>query len=469
MTIKTILALLLVLALFLQCSRKTGPAQMSSKGGEAIVETDRMISIRGLVEIEHETVFDKEVTIYPGAFISTHTNGKVIFNKRLNIIGDSQVFEAESDIEMKSNTLGTINVGWFGAKGDDSEDDTKAFQKALELASVFNNSVTIFVPTGQYYIKQTLVIENRIPINKSINLVGEAMSSSTNQGSSLIWNGPPGESMILMRNNYLNFVQYIDFASEYKCELKSNIVLRYQIYQMEFRDCSFSGCAGLGSSNIDLNAGNSDQVSEISFINCIFRGKTYDNTTWQTSAAVKGGKANTKDIYFEKCSFLGYNESAINIEISEVLYVSNSTFAHNQTDIICLLCGALLTSNYSEQSKSFYRSTVSTNLAFTTMINNYFDGCPSEDYVITNGAGSLVLINNNFGGSGGLDSVNLIRWDNKNISSIYSMGNYFRNHSAVHSPFVIEGPGPERSGFVQSYGDKMGKDGLDCRQIISPK
>ncbi len=434
-----------------------------------MIETEKMVSIKGPIHFNDPVVFDKEVTIYPEAFITTSDDGKITFQKNLNILGDSQVFDINANVEFGGHSIGKINVGWFGAKGYDQEDDTKSFQKALELASEYNNSVTVFIPTGYYYINEQLMVGNRAPINKSINLQGEGMSRSTNQGSSLVWNGPVGGTMLLFKNNYLNLVEFLDFASEYRCELKSNIELRYQIYQMEFRDCSFSGSAGIESSNIDLNSGSSDQVSEISFKNCIFRGKTYDNKVWHTVAAVKGGKANTKNIYFEKCSFLGYNEAAIDIEVSAILNVSQCAFAHNQVDIVCMLCGTLASSNYSEQSRSFFKNTVSSNLSFTTLTNNYFDGHPEEDYVITNGAGSLVLLNNNFGGSGGLDSVNLIKWSNKNISSIYSAGNYFRNNDAIKNPFDFTGSTIEEAGILQSKGDKMGMNGASSRPLIISK
>ncbi|WP_118972351.1 glycosyl hydrolase family 28-related protein [Taibaiella koreensis] len=59
---------------------------------------------------------------------------------------------------------GTINVRWFGAKGDGVTDDTTPFLSALSLAN-------IFVPEGSYLIKQT------IPLTKAIS--GAAMGSST--------------------------------------------------------------------------------------------------------------------------------------------------------------------------------------------------------------------------------------------------------------------------------------------------
>ena len=426
-----------------------------------LVETEQQIIIRGQIDIDDEKIFRKEVVIYPEAFIRTIGGGKIIFEKGVSILGNSQVFDIGANLVFNRNAIGQLNIKWFGARGYDQEDDTQAFTTALALAARLENSINVVIPTGQYYIREQLIVENVAGLNKTINLIGEGISNSTNQGSSLIWNGSKGGVMILMRNNYLNVVQSLDFAAEPGHEVQSNVELRYQIYQMEFRDCSFSGSAGDEAANINLNDGQSNQVSEISFRNCIFRGKTEDNVTWHTSSAIKGGKANTKNIYFEKCSFLGYTHGAINLEVAELLHVNNCTFALNTTDIICLLCSTLATSNYSEQSQSFFEGTNSGNLAFTTMLNNYFDGHPDSDNVITNGSGSLVLINNNFGGNGGVDSVNLVKWIPKNISSIFSIGNFFRNDSSVTSPFLFQG---QESFDVHSTGDKMGQDGVTARK-----
>ena len=443
----------------------TAKVQTTTNQLPAISETANMIVIRGAVNYQEPITLDKEVTIYPEAFISTTGNGRIIFTKRVNILGSSQVFDAQAHIRFGEGCIGTLNVAWFGARGYDKDDDTKAFQKAIGMASGLSNSVNVFVPVGKYMITEQLVLENTLPLNKSINLIGEGMSSSTNDGSSIIWNGPPGASMILVRNNYHNLIQSLDFAAEPEHELKHNIELRSQIYLMEIRDCSFSGSAGSGSANVNLNEGSSVQVSEISFRNCVFRGKTVDNKTWTTGSAVIGGKANTKNFYFEKCSLLGYNEAAINIEISDIVNVSNCAFALNEIDISCLLCGLLATSNYSEQSKSFFKGTNSNNLAFTTLVNNFFDGHPAEDFVITSGSGSLVVINNNFGGNGGIDSINLIRWDSRNISSVFSVGNFFRNGASTTDPFVFSGRNATNPEIFKSVMDKIGGDGPTARKV----
>lgn len=451
--------------LFIMCSCVSEKKPLVKSQYTELSINERMISIRGELVIDTELVFSGNVTLYPEAFLSTTGQGKIIFKGKVNVIGQTPIFDENINLEFGEGCTGTLNVGWFGARGNDDMPDTRAFQKTMMLASTMRNSVKILVPTGKYWITETLILENQASLRKSIQVVGEGMSSSSLDGSSLVWNGPPGGTILMVRNNYNNRIQSVDFGAEAGHEVKYNVDLRSQIYLMEFRDCSFSGSAGISSSNINLNEGHSDQVSEISFENCVFRGRTFDNATWLTSSAVRGGKANTKNFYFEQCSFLGYTSAAVDIEISETVHIRDCAFAHNEVDIICLLCSILISSNYSEQSKAFFKTTTSSNVAFATLLNNYFDGHAGENFVIPGGTGSLVLINNNFGGSGGDDQTNQIRWDSRNISSVFSVGNFFRNASSSTIPFQFSEIQTTGAAVLKSVMDKVGPDGVSSKKL----
>jgi hypothetical protein len=237
-------------------------------------------------------------------------------------------------------------------------------------------------------------------------------------------------------------------------------VLPYS-YQIFLRNCSFGGCAGEGSANVNLNQGNNLQVSEIHFENCVFKGYI-ESSLWKTESAIIGGFANTKNFSFTYCSFLGYNQAAINLEVTDILRIDNCTFAHNKLDISCLVCNTLANNNYSEHSGSFFRTTVSDNISFTTLMNNCFYGSENNDYIITQGSGNLTLINNNFGGMGGTDLKNKVQWDSGKFSSVYSIGNYFRNDVLLAEPFQVDFINP---GFIKSFGDKVGTNESDIRTI----
>lgn len=423
---------------------------------------DNIVILNSPHHYQAETIFNKDVVIYPGAFLKTSGKGKVIFTKKVSILGESQVFDPDVNLHFVGGTLSTLNPAWFGAKGYDMDDDTDAFEKVLELATAYSNSVSVLVPVGNFKISRTLRLGNVAPNGKSINLTGVSMSANAQSGSCLEWNGPPGSSLFLVENYNAGMISDLDFTSHDSHPLKYNVEIRPFAYQISFRNCSFSGCSGTGSANLNLNKGNNLQVSEISFEHCLFKGMQDKNGNWKTESAIIGGLANTKNFSFSNCSFMGYTIGGINVEVSDILRVQNCNFAHNETDIICLLCNSMFESNYSENSGSFFRATVSDNISFTTMVGNYFFGASDSDDVISGGTGSLVLINNNFGGLGGVDITNRIQWSPGKLSHIYSVGNFFRNGAGVDNPFVIQ----EREGkSFQTFGDKVGTSHIDIRQI----
>jgi len=426
--------------------------------------SSRMIVINKEVLYAEETIFDKEVTIYPEAFLKTSGRGKIIFTKKVNIIGESQVFDENINVVFGFATLNTLNPTWFGAKGYDEIDDTPALTKVFELASLYAGTITIDIPIGRFIVTRTLNMGSQTPDGETINLTGKGMSANSRSGSSFIWKGAEGASMITMRNNANGVIDGLGFNSIKKHGMKYDIELRPFINFLSIRNCSFTGCTGEGSANINLNKGSNEQVSEINIENCLFGGVTYDNQQWLTEAAVCGGSANAKNFYFRNCSFLGYSIAGINIHITDILKVENCTFGFNDIDINCDLCNTIATSNYSEHSKSFFKSIISQNVAFTTLIGNNFYGSEGADYVIRGGAGSLVMINNNFGGLGVEDNQNKIMWDDKIISSIYSVGNFYRNSKGIITPFMNM-QNQTQTHNIHSFEDKLGLDEKDLRKV----
>ena len=457
--LRLLFACMAIPALIFSCKPKTSTYIIKSKPGLAIFDRE--------VNFNEMTVINTDVVIYPGALITTAKSAKVIFNGRVQILSESQVFDINSNIEFASGSISMLSPCWFGAKGNDALDDTKAIQKTLEIAREYVNSLTIVFPIGKFIITETLVLGNEFPNKKSINLMGNSMSIDTRGGSSLQWEGTEGGKLLAVRNYCAGTIEGLDFTAIAGHFVRHNIELTPYDYQVIFRNCSFSGSAGPGSSNVNLNQGNNLQVSEIYFENCIFRGHTVDSKIWQTESAVSGGLANTKNFSFRYCSFAGYNKAAINLEVTDVLRVESCTFALNHTDIVCLLCNTLASSNYSEHSASFFRATVSTNVSFTTLMNNCFYGTPGHDYIITEGGGNLVLINNNFGGLGGEDLENKIKWELGRISTIFSVGNYFRNAPPLLFPYQITTL-PDKSNLLNSFGDLIGTDENNIKAVKKP-
>jgi hypothetical protein len=399
---------------------------------------------------------DSRYIIYPTAFIKTAGKGKLVIKEPICILGKSQVFDTDINIDFKPFTISEIYPEWFGAKGYDQLDDTKAFKKVISVAKKCYNSLNILVSSGIFYISETLELENNANFIKSINLLGASMSTSSSNGSSLIWNGVKGGT--LLKVSYLNLsrIENLDFGADQNNGLMYNIDLKPIISQLSIKNCSFAGCEGKGSTNISLNIGNGVQVSEITFENCSFRSKTLDGKNWLTDAAIGGGIDNVLNFYVKTCSFMGYQNAAVNIKNSSTMVVENSTFAYNDVDIKCMLCGLYASSNFSEHSKAFFQANSSSNYSSAFLINNYFTGDAIDGYVIRDGAGSLFLINNNFGGSGYDSGKFKIKWEERTPNPIFSFGNFFKNIQIDNTPFYNRSNQIKKNDII-STGDIGGK------------
>ncbi len=435
------------------------------RSNQEIESGDKMV-IEGHWNISSTVEVDQEVIIFPQAYITTTGQGRIQFNGTVTILGEGHVFAEDLNVSFKGGTISNLNPCWFGAKGHDDQDDTKAFQKTIEIANAYTRTINIHVPIGRFILKAPLEIENHVANERAINIIGEGLSGNTIYGSCLQWHGESDTTMLQIRNLSQSRIEGIEFTSYSTTSLKHNIKLLPSVNQFVFINCSFNGCQGSGSANVNLNKGNNAQVSEISFDNCIFRGLTNDNVNWLTESGVIGGLANTKNFYFRKCSFLGYTRAAIDIDISDVVNVENCTFSVNNLDISCSLCNAHIISNYSEQSKAFFANGTSMNFSFTTMMNNYFDGHLDDNYVIREGSGSLILVNNSFGGTGWSDPVNRINWRENEISSITSIGNYYRNTLQDSIPFFTSGGTNHRITYT-SLNDLLGENSMMVKKLLN--
>lgn len=114
-----------------------------------------------------------------GRLVFTESSVTSISTLRGELADGSNVAKGDALVAVKrtaSNSIQTTVHGWiegqsfnvktdFGAKGDNSTDDTVAFQRAIAAAAAVEG--TVFVPRGTYKITSSLTISNRI------DLVGE--------------------------------------------------------------------------------------------------------------------------------------------------------------------------------------------------------------------------------------------------------------------------------------------------------
>ena len=415
---------------------------------------DRFIIIDHPIVITDHQVYDREVIFYPGAFLETTGKGKTIFNKPFSIIGQHQVFDEKINIEFKEGIASVLNPVWFGAIGYDEEDDTDAISKLFEVVSKLSNAVRVEIPIGKYILSRQITIETTFDEKAVIYIQGISNSNTGISGSSFVWNGQKNASMFKLMNVSNSVFENLDFNSIPGKYTMHNIELRPYTNQIKFQKCTFGGCAGEGSANVNLNEGDANQVSEIVFDNCNFRGVLSNENT--TMHGVIGGWANTKDFYFRYCSFGPYAGEALKIKTTDVLMVEGCNFFGNDVDISCETCKSYLVSNYSEGSAAFWSSTASSNFNATTMINNQFTGIPKDGFVIRDGSGTLVLINNNFGAGNYYADENRVRWEENEFSTIFSIGNVFKNSDITRTAFYNRSNTPFNVKYIESNGDLGG-------------
>lgn len=428
---------------------------------------ERFITIDRPIRTTQRVVYNSEVIIHPGAFLSTEGDGLFVFNAKVHFLSDLQCMDPDVNIDFAVGALDRINPCWFGARGYDDLDDTRAVEKAVTTANHYRASIPIIFPSGKYYINKTLNIESDPRGKKGVHLQGSSHSNTGVQGSSIIWHGQPDESMFVFRNVNQFQISNIDFTAQPGHFVRHNLEFRPSIHQVTIQNCRFKGSAGPGSSNVNLNIDDTHQVSEFHFQNCSFSGE-WEGEMKVTESAVRGGRANTKNFHFRDCAFSSYNRAAINVHHSDVLQVDGCTFSHNDIDIKCDVCGTYANSNYSEHSNAFFEGASTSNVSFTTLINNLFSGNPKDGFVIRDGSGSLIVLNNNFGGAGDTPDNNRIRWESKPFNSIYSIGNFLKNTSQENPPFYNRSNQPTK-GEVIAIETIGGGNSVKRKKIKYPK
>ena len=94
----------------------------------------------------------------------------------------------------------SINVKWFGAKGDGVTDDTQSFKKSIEFLA-FEKSKNLIIPNGVFLISDTLNLENEINLIGQIAFKQIMAGGAEKENSSIIrWVGDDDNVMLKISN-----------------------------------------------------------------------------------------------------------------------------------------------------------------------------------------------------------------------------------------------------------------------------
>ena len=162
-----------------------------------------------------------------------------------------------------------INVRQFGAKGDDTTDDTVAIQKAIDYAQ--NNNYTLIIPVGIYLVSH-LDVTNHIVIKGDDWIKSVIKSIANNQSTSIIAVVDSGLMNSVFSNftvngnkannsgtNIIGVYLYGNTSQDYRTILDTIFVGQctgdgiktagmntYCVRETKFNNITFNGCDGYG-------------------------------------------------------------------------------------------------------------------------------------------------------------------------------------------------------------------------------
>jgi hypothetical protein len=141
--------------------------------------TIQVKTIADLVALRIPTINNRLSALVTGRVTENDGGGGLFFYEAASAVSTNlgTVFKpAASDGRWRRQYSGSLNVKWFGAVGDNVNDDTTAIQAALNLLT---DSGTVFVPAGGYRITSSLTFPAMsVSARDVVSLVGENYLSS---------------------------------------------------------------------------------------------------------------------------------------------------------------------------------------------------------------------------------------------------------------------------------------------------
>lgn len=224
-------------------------------------------------------------------------------------------------IRFKRHIEQHLNLLWFGAKGDNVQDNVAALNAAYRWAVNNNYSGTLYIPNGMYALYST--VEFNFGLGITLNMVGES-GSGRGTGAAFVWHGGSGTAMFKFQSMYQTRIENIDFFGR-NIETGTGQSAKYLIHLewassslltlLNFKKCTFGNVGGDSSALINFNATGANtnlQADESTFEDCYFAGNLINSPDSLKSwyAIILGGN-NTKNFTLRRNHIINFYDGAV--------------------------------------------------------------------------------------------------------------------------------------------------------------
>jgi hypothetical protein len=295
-------------------------------------------------------------------------------------------------------------------------DDTAAIQRALDDLGKPGHSPVLFLPSGTYRIRKTLVLASRI----NISIVGEDPSTTT-----LVWDGEPGGTML-----WLNGIAYSRFDRlTFDGKGRASVAVE-QSWDMT-------------QSHFDTgNAYTDDRFLDVEFgIHGGFKGGGFAETSIRraqflrnTKAGVALGNFNALDIWIWDSLFEDCHAGVTNTPGAGNFHVYRSVFRRSKLADMSIgnTGGFSARGNYSLESKAFFIGSSTNNPAQIDIQRNTIID-PIDGAAIRIGNQGPALIIDNVIRSRATAVGPVVVWRSFMDADVTSVGNTFTVRDPVNS------------------------------------
>lgn len=221
--------------------------------GANILTQDMMADANSIYVIQHDYILQSDITI-PANCVLQFDGGSIsgsfsIIGQNTGIVaGLVQIFGVSTIFNGTWN-VNELNIKWFGAKGDDSTNDTQAFKNCIESPAVAKRVYTVVLNHGVYLIDNTINIPNI-----GVNLTGvsrEQMYYDETFKSCIKFVGENKDLFRIKGNTRSVTIEKLSFKSyrQEKIDYKNNIAIKampdatntHTSKNLTIRDCYFVG------------------------------------------------------------------------------------------------------------------------------------------------------------------------------------------------------------------------------------